>query len=437
MALCSALSFAFNANAQDDSGTTDPTIENSFSFSPAPGALDYDTMQRGLTYLSISPNSGVIPSVNEACTENVEFIFNGEVLVSIAPEYLIFSYVDFHGGFWTGSLTLNPENQLPLEKFQQAGTYEVKFPADLVQVNEVNTPACTLTYTYSAPVEGDVDFESALAVVDGDAFYSMYIKLTNPDLSVSITDDFKCEMYYNGELEQTFNNSQASAYGNTFTISLPSEVTQEAQPGEYTFKVFPGSLKAVDKVNNVYGFNTTELSYTYTLIAAPAVVAMDPENGSTVEELSKITLTFNRLMSESTPYDPSIKLQVMQNDEPLDEYEVELMTLEDAYEGEKVLIVIEPAITTDGEYSIANIASFICFKLHADDQWPSYWYYGPIECSFKVDSSVGTAMIDSDTDLVNVYNLQGISIFKNVSRETLRTLPEGIYVVNGRKVYVK
>ena len=261
--------------------------------------------------------------------------------------------------------------------------------------------------------------------------------MTNPDLAVSITNDFKCEMFYNGELEYTFDSSQVSAYSNTFTINIPSEVVEAAKPGEYTFNVFPGSLKAVDKVNNVYGFNTTELSYTYTLIAAPAVVAMDPENGSTVEELSKITLTFNRLMSEAEPYDSSIKLQVMQNDEPLDEYEVELMTLDDAFEGEKVLIVIEPAITTDGEYSIANIASFVCFKLHADDAWPNYWYYGPIECSFKVDSSVGAEMVNSDNELVDVYNLQGMSIFKNVSRETLRTLPKGIYVVNGRKVYVE
>ncbi len=418
-------------------GASAPTIENSFTFTPAPGTLDYDTMQYGLTYLTISPNADVVPSVNENCTENVEFLFNGETLVDIAPEYLSFTYVDFHGGFWSGSLNLNPENQLPLEKLQQAGTYEIKFPANLIQVNEVNTPACTLTFTYSEPVEGEVNFESALANTDGDTFYSVYIRMTDPNLSVSITDDFKCELFYNGELEQTLDKSQASAYSNTFTISLPADVTETAQPGEYTFKVFPGSLKAVDKANNVYGFNTSELSYTYTLVAAPAVVAMDPENGSTVEELSKVTLTFNRLMSESTPYDPSIKLQVVQNGEPLDEYEVELMTLEDPYEGYKVLITIDPAITADGEYSIDNIASFVNFKLHADDAWPNYWYYGPIECSFKVDSNVGTEIINSDDELLNVYNLQGISILKNVTREALRTLPVGIYVVNGRKVYVK
>ncbi len=437
LALCAGISLASQTYAQDTTESTEPTIENSFSITPAPGAIDYDTMQRGLTSLTITPNSGVTPSVNDECQETILFSFNGETLTEIESKYLTFTYIDFHGGFWSGMLNLNPEDIIPLEELQQAGTYTISFPANLIQVNGENTPACTLTYTYSEPVEGEVDFESALANADGDTFYSMYIKMSDPNLALSVTDDFKCEMNYNGELAYTFDKSQVSAYANTFTINIPTELSQTAQPGEYTFNVAPGSLKAVDKANNIYGINTGELSYTYTLLAPPAVVAMDPENGSSVNELSRVTITFNRLMSESTPWDPSIKLQVMQNDEPLDQYEVELMTLEDAYEGYKVLVTIDPAITTDGEYSIANIASFINFKLHAEDQWPTYWNYGPIECTFNVDTNNGASLVENDAENLTVFNLQGYVVLRNADKEALRALPAGIYLLNGRKICVR
>lgn len=434
LALCAALSVSFAANAQGDAGSGSPTIENSFTFTPAPGAIDYDTMQRGFSYLSISPKSGVTPAVNADCTEKVIFTCNGETLAEIEPkDNLVFTYVDFHGGFWSGSLQLNRENTIPAEKLQQAGTYEIKFPANLIQVNEVNTPACTLTYTYAAPVEGTVDFKSALANADGDNFYSIYVRMDNENLAVSVTDDFKCEMYYNGELSQTFTNVEASAYGSSFSINFPTEVSQNAQPGEYTFKVFPNSLKAVDKANNIYGFNTEELSYVYTLLEGPAVVKMDPENGAAVKELSEVTITFNRLMGLTTPWDSTIKLQVMQGEEVLDDYEVEIETVDGDFEGYDVLITIDPAITTDGEYSIANISSFLNFKLHAEDQWPSYWST-PIECSFKVDSNVGIENVSTDNGPVTVYNIQGVCILKDATREALNNLPAGLYIINGRKV---
>lgn len=438
MVLCTLLSVSFVANAQDDDpATTSPTIENSFSFTPAPGALDYATMQRGFTYLTLSPKSGVTPAVNEACTENVQFIFNGEPLIDIEPKNLTFNYIPMHGGFWSGSLNLNPDNKLPLEKLQQEGTYEIKFPDNLIQVNEVNTPGCTLTFTYAAPVEGEVNFESALANIDGDTFYSIYVRMADTALAVSITDDFKCEMLYNGEPAYTFDKSQASASSNTFSINFPTEVSQDAKPGEYTFNVFPGSLKAVDTANNVYGINAAQLSYTYTLLEGPAVVSMNPKNGAMVSELSEVTITFNRYMGEATPYDPTIKLQVMQNGEALDDYEVELTTVDDAYEGKQVRITIDPAITEDGEYSIANIASFINFKLHTDDQWPNSWYFGPIECSFKVDKTMSAVSIPSADGLYTVCNMLGVSILKNAAREALSTLAPGIYVINGRKICVK
>jgi len=413
-----------------------PTIENSFTFTPAPGNLDYTTMQQGFTYLSITPNSGVTPSVNADCTEKIKLVVNEETLLDIDPQYLVFTYMDFHGGFWSGQLSFNPENALPIEKFQQAGKYEIQFPANLVQVNGVNTPAHTLAYTYTAPVEGDVDFASSLSSVDGDTFYSIYVKMDNADLNLSATDDFKCEMMYEGNLAYTFDKSMVSAYGNTFTVNIPTEINQDAKPGEYTFKVYPGSLKGVDVAKNIYGLNRSELNYTYTLLPLPAVESMTPENGSAVIELDEVVLTFNRYMGIATPWDPAIKLQVMQNGEALDDYTVEISTVEEAFVGKQVKITIDPAITTDGEYSISNISSFLNFKLHTDDAWPSYWNE-PVDCSFKVDGSIGVSPVINEAGRYNVYNMQGVILLKDADRDALSKLHPGIYIINGQKICIK
>lgn len=59
--------------------------------------------------------------------------------------------------------------------------------------------------------------------------------------------------------------------------------------------------------------------------------------------------------------------------------------------------------------------------------------------SVKKSAKGNTSGIDivSSSDIVSVYNLQGVLINKNMPFSSVKNLPAGIYIVNGRKISIK
>lgn len=54
------------------------------------------------------------------------------------------------------------------------------------------------------------------------------------------------------------------------------------------------------------------------------------------------------------------------------------------------------------------------------------------EASASVDNTEGDT-----NEVYNVYNLQGVSIMTNASKDDLKVLAPGIYIINGKKVLIK
>lgn len=58
--------------------------------------------------------------------------------------------------------------------------------------------------------------------------------------------------------------------------------------------------------------------------------------------------------------------------------------------------------------------------------------YGPITIYSGIDDITA-----EDSELYTVYNLQGMPLLREATTDALRTLPEGLYIVNGKKTYLR
>ena len=74
-----------------------------------------------------------------------------------------------------------------------------------------------------------------------------------------------------------------------------------------------------------------------------------------------------------------------------------------------------------------------------------FWTYGGHKFKVKSifpsndpDATAVESLPAQDNDFVNVYNLQGVAVRRNVAAsEATQGLPAGIYIINGKKTLVK
>lgn len=62
----------------------------------------------------------------------------------------------------------------------------------------------------------------------------------------------------------------------------------------------------------------------------------------------------------------------------------------------------------------------------------------PVDYSFSIpaDSSAIESVNEAEENQITVYNLQGVNLLENAAMENLKNLPTGLYIVNGKKVYL-
>lgn len=69
---------------------------------------------------------------------------------------------------------------------------------------------------------------------------------------------------------------------------------------------------------------------------------------------------------------------------------------------------------------------------YGDWKYTEEYFYGPVTIYSGIDDVTA-----GDSGLYTVYNLQGMPLLREASADALRTLPEGLYIVNGRKTYLR
>ncbi len=147
-----------------------------------------------------------------------------------------------------------------------------------------------------------------------------------------------------------------------------------------------------------------------------------PADGSTVRELSVIEILFpgEDCVLVNTPDEMAYITD--ENGNKVCELSYDCMTENDDWDG--VIITLPQPITAAGTYTLTIPDTFISFD---------WWERDCSELTFSwtVSSAVGILDINDDEAAgCVIYDLSG----NRISLTDIRTLPAGIYVVNGRKI---
>ena len=71
----------------------------------------------------------------------------------------------------------------------------------------------------------------------------------------------------------------------------------------------------------------------------------------------------------------------------------------------------------------------------ASKPWAKFYYYFEVED--WVTEGISDVTVDDAIGPQDIYTLQGICIKRNATEADIDALPEGLYIIGGKKVYVK
>lgn len=249
-------------------------------------------------------------------------------------------------------------------------------------------------------------------------------------------------------------NDMFNPTGGDYTFAEP--ITEE---GEYRFVIPQGSFGNEEYTASLYGPELAgranpviNLSYTVGNGSTPGgveysvmPVSVTPENKTTVDEISTVTVEFAEV--------------VFQNQQ-LEGFEVTFVEGvlyrlgEDGAKEElqKVAPFDNPAsdfmnptiydfsfetVTEKGQYEVFVPQATFCDSQYLDTMGESGKANPEFSLYYAVGESVGVDAIVGGADIINVYDLNGVQILKNANVEEAKNLDSGLYIINGKKVIIR
>lgn len=274
-----------------------------------------------------------------------------------------------------------------------------------------NPTGAIVNYGYGA--EAGIAFDEAARLRSGDNYTQIEV----------FYDDVKVNYYVDGSDEIGFYNQCGGIdYPNVFMISVYNTPTDHV--GKLKVVIPAGAL-------NISGESLAEpIEHTWDVVMyRDYTYEFAPVSGSTVQELSKVTVTF----PEATTGEISENfvngwVQLKQS----------YMVLSNAREVKKVEgaehptfeITFETPASAGGKYNINVWAG--AFILDGAIESPQ------LSASYTVDPTItGIAGIYAEDGLYTVVNVQGIVIMRNATADRVKALPEGLYIINGKKAFIR
>ena len=157
------------------------------------------------------------------------------------------------------------------------------------------------------------------------------------------------------------------------------------------------------------------------------------ENATVVNSLEEITLVFENAETAQIYQASGVSLRKT-------DYSVymtaDIVPVENAEHPTFKLVfnVPEGSEMTDGMYKLS--IRYDTFTLDGIQTWPAD--YTDVERMYKLDGMSGVGSVGaSESNIVTVVTTDGRVVFKNASPDSLNTLDNGIYIVNGKKVVIK
>lgn len=196
---------------------------------------------------------------------------------------------------------------------------------------------------------------------------------------------------------------------NSSVFSAPGVLTIEADEGAFTV-----NDEASPAINYSVTFGDVK---EYSCVFTPA-------EGSTVKELKDFTVEF--VGAKTVEENFATGIAVRSKDYKYNGV-VESVEYDNSGENAAVKITLKEALANDGEYMLQIYASaFILDGCQTSSE---------IKVNYTVDKTVGVDGIKADGNgKYTVTNLSGIVVLRDANAAALRSLPTGLYIVNGKKV---
>ncbi|MDE5998188.1 MAG: hypothetical protein K2G77_08280, partial [Muribaculaceae bacterium] len=159
--------------------------------------------------------------------------------------------------------------------------------------------------------------------------------------------------------------------------------------------------------------------------------SVDPESGSTISELSHISLTFPDVVMTWNTTAYVYKADAVDSD-PVSEAVIGWDIMDDYL----INVNLNVPVTESGEYVVVIPARSIC----DDAFFMSEGKKGICNPEIRLNYTVGNgSAVESVAEIENcdVFDLLGNIVLRNASADDLKTLSKGIYVVGGKKMIVR
>lgn len=302
-----------------------------------------------------------------------------------------------------------------------AGTYTIAIPEMFQYMESADNekaPAMNLTYTVDPALPMSVSPVSGSVLT---AITNVYVVYAN-DYTIA-----------EGQNIVTFHNPAATENGDYQayltkqgdTIVIMPQSRDIATAGTYTVVIPEGALQMTSDPSKV----NKELSLTYTVGEEQGGFTITPSNNSTVKELKVFTIDLGAAGGPS--YNTQEKITITNAaGEVVAEVDGESVEPVDpeAWEEDEWVITFPTAVTAAGEYVLTIPMDF--FNV-GDEMNPVLHYH------YTVDAGVSAITeVEAAAEGVTVYNLQGVLVLQSDDAADLKTLENGLYIVNGKAMII-
>lgn len=411
--------------------------------------------QEKLTYTSVDPENGstveVLDVIKLTFPEEVDF--DGcEVKVYDADQNLVTTAIaDYDWDAFRFDVVFVKF----AEPVEQPGVYEVVIPARTLCNNEYSmsdrkqgicNPEYRFSYTVgsAAPVDPQEALKYASVTPEvGSTVESLSSILLTYGEPV-VCDDFEVNVYSMDQTIVATGICRTDYSEPTMIVVKLNETITEA--GRYDVVIPARNIINGDyyESDGAEGLCNPEYHLVYTIEGAdqPGVnpaeqevfnyTEVSPADGSTVKELSHISLWFPELVVTTDDKAYVYKADALDSD-PVVDARVDWDFMDE------LLITVDLAtpISEAGEYVVVIPARTICDDPFFGSEGKEGICNPEIRLTYTVDpdgSGVASVVEISNCD---VYDVQGRLVLRNASAADIKTLVKGIYVVGGRKIVVR
>ncbi len=256
--------------------------------------------------------------------------------------------------------------------------------------------------------------------------------------NIESQEEYECEPVRNARAEE----------GTVFELRFFNDVDGDFLPivtaGVYELEIKEGAFfyGEEDEDGQIADpIKVQKITATYSIPGQMATYTLDPASGSYVDNFDMITLSFPTLKSVQFQSNMTAAI-VLRNLDTEEEFECEPdrntyaedgTVFELRFYGDDFL-----PVSTPGSYELEiKEGAFFYGEEDADGQIAEPIKVQKIIANYIILTSGVGQVAGVEAAESNVYGVNGVLLFKNASDDQLKSLGEGLYIVNGKKVLIK